>query len=236
MPHFNFEIEVLKKHKASCVCGADEVGRGCLAGPVVAGACVFTPNAKSQLPKFKENNQTIIINDSKRLTASQRERSAKWITENALAWGIGVASVSEINKLGIVKATHKAYRRAIANANTRLQGTLGRNSKVVRYKPYSIDYLLVDAFYIPHVKGLPRRSQNPIIKGDQQSVSIAAASIIAKVYRDSYMLNLSTRHPQYYWHTNKGYGTKKHRDAILTHNRTSHHRKQFVETALRNSR
>ena len=112
-----------------------------------------------------------------------------------------------------------AFRRAIKNCGKR------------------IDYLLVDAFYIPYVKGLRRKNQTPIVKGDTKSVSIAAASIIAKVYRDKLMRAISEdpKYKKYRWQENKGYGTLRHRKAIMKYGITKLHRKKFVETFFKKS-
>jgi ribonuclease HII len=151
------------------------------------------------------------IDDSKRLTREQREIAEKWIIENSLTWGIGESSVSEINKLGIIGATNRAYRRAIYSIT-------GHN----------IDHLLIDGFAVPRAVGFPKKRQTAIIRGDQKSFSIAAASIIAKVYRDNLMKKLSGHYKHYHWHSNVGYGTKVHRDAIIKHGVTAHHRELFV--------
>ncbi len=208
LPDFYFEKQLSAKgHKL--IAGVDEVGRGCFAGPVVAGVVVFAPKTKI----------AVKINDSKKLTAKQRELSDKWIRKNALAWGIGEASVSQINRLGIKKATEIAFRKAIKS--------IGRE----------IDYLLIDAFYIPHVLGLRRRNQKAIIKGDTKSVSIAAASIIAKVHRDKLMQKLGSeaKFRKYGWNKNKGYGTNEHQKAIKKHGSTKHHRKLWIKTWLSKS-
>jgi len=127
-----------------------------------------------------------LINDSKKLTSKQREAADKWIRKNALSFGIGEASVAQINKFGIKKATEIAFRRSIHS--------------ISQY--HNIDFLLIDAFYIPYVRGLRRKNQKAIVKGDSLSISIAAASIIAKVYRDKLMLNLSKnpKYKKYNWH------------------------------------
>jgi ribonuclease HII len=132
--------------------------------------------------------------------------------------------VAQINNLGIKKASEIAFRRAIANCKQ----SLPQGGKL------KIDYLLIDAFYIPYVKGLRRKNQKAIIKGDTKSISIAAASIIAKVYRDKLMQKLG-KHPKYKkygWGRNKGYGTLEHRSAIKKYGITRQHRKQFVATWL----
>lgn len=193
-----------------CVAGCDEVGRGSFAGPVVAGCVVFGQNSKIQ-----ETNPK--INDSKKLTQRQRDVANKWIKKNAQAWGIGSASVTFINKDGIAKATNQAFRLAIKDAVNR--GNL------------KIDYLLIDAFYIPYVRGLRRRNQKAIIGGDSKSISIAAASIVAKVYRDSLMTKLSKnrKYKKYGWERNKGYGTIEHREAIQKYGISRLHRKLWVK-------
>ncbi len=213
-PDFSFEKRIWKKG-FRVIAGVDEVGRGCFAGPVVAGCVVFTQNSKFETL----NSRQISINDSKKLNPKQRERSSYWIKRNALVYGIGKASVAEINLFGIKKASEIAFRRAIKNCSKR------------------IDYLLIDAFYIPYVKGLRRKNQKPIVKGDTKSISIAAASIIAKVYRDKLMTKLADnpKYNKYRWNDNKGYGTLIHRKAIKRHGITRLHRKKFVETFIKNS-
>lgn len=218
-PDFYFERK-LHREGYRIIAGVDEVGRGCFAGAVVAGCVIFDKNTISTFKGFPlQDSRKIIINDSKKLTPKQREIADKWIRKNAFAWGIGAASVSQINRLGIKKASEIAFRKAIVNCKL------------------SIDYLLIDAFYIPYVKGLRRRNQKPIIKGDTKSVSIAAASIIAKVYRDNLMLKLGKKpkYKKYGWGKNKGYGTLEHRKAIKKFGLTRQHRKQFVETWINNS-
>jgi ribonuclease HII len=217
------------------VAGLDEAGRGSFAGPVVAGCVVFESNSKFSLPP------SIKIDDSKRLTRLQRERSYIWIKENALAWGVGLGSVAEINSKGISKATASGFRRSVGKTQDRL----GRR----------VDFLLVDAFYIPYVRGIhmPKKTvrkrlknttstkclkidsqQLALVHGDQKSFTIAAASIIAKVYRDKLMVRLSKKRrcKKYHWEDNKGYGTTSHTRAIRKYGTTRHHRKAFVNTFL----
>ncbi len=213
-PNFSFEKKLAKKGY-KLIAGVDEVGRGSFAGPVVAAAVAFTPIINFQLP---------IINDSKKLTPRQRQIADEWIRKNAIAFGIGQASVAEINRLGIKKASEIAFRKAI---------------KSLQFKSKSkIEYLLIDAFYIPYVKGLRRKNQLAIVKGDTKSVSIAAASIIAKVYRDKLMISLSkqSKYKYYKWGKNKGYGTREHQAAIKKYGTTRLHRKRFVETWIENSK
>ncbi|MBI2103863.1 ribonuclease HII [Candidatus Woesebacteria bacterium] len=226
------------------VAGLDEVGRGCFAGSVVAGCAVFNKTICSLQGASLKGRDTVLINDSKKLKPRQREIAAVWIKKNALTWGIGEASVSEINRLGMGKATKIAFRRAISVANQRLRykdtkilrkvNKVGKTPSIIVSKYPSIEFLLIDAFYIPYVNGLRKKNQKAIIDGDEKSISIAAASIIAKVYRDKKMLSLSkvAKYKKYGWGRNKGYGTREHQKAIRDHGITRHHRRAFVQTWL----
>jgi len=195
----------------SIVAGADEVGRGSFAGPVVSAVVAFSKS----INQLVNNSNSPRIDDSKKLTAKQREIVDKWIKENSIAWGIGVGSVTLINHAGIVKATNFAFRSAIKL----MTKSLDRR----------IDYLLIDAFYIPRIGGIRKSKQKPIIRGDEKSVSIASAAILAKVYRDNLMIALNKKCQKYLWDKNKGYGTRQHRDAILKYGVTKYHRKAFVD-------
>lgn len=208
LPDFSYEQNLWEKGFKN-IAGIDEVGRGCLAGPVVTGCVVF--DSLSFRPR-EESGEIPIINDSKKLSPKQRKLANDWIKKNSLKWGLGSATVPEINKHGIVKATNIAFRRAIINSEVK------------------VDHLLIDAFYVPFIKGLRRKNQTPIIKGDCLSVSIAAASIIAKVHRDNLMLSLSKnpKYKKYGWGRNKGYGTKEHQLAIKKHGQTRLHRVSFL--------
>ncbi len=240
-PDFSFEKRLWEKG-LKFIGGCDEVGRGCFAGPVVAGVCVFDKNSYFQTPVLNEIGEAIYINDSKRLTNLRREKADGWIKRNCLAWGVGLGTVAEINKVGLSKATFSAFRRAVREVSEKL------NTRV--------EYLLIDAFYIPYIRGLcmPHKTdklknrktkelkkykfcgnQLAIVYGDEMSISIAAASIIAKVYRDNLMISLSKKYKAYGWEKNKGYGTIKHCETIKKYGLTRHHRKQFVQTFLNNS-
>lgn len=200
--HLLFE-KSLWKNNLKNVAGIDEVGRGSFAGPVVAAAVVFSNKIK--VPR------EVVINDSKLLSPKRRSEASIWIKENSLFWGVGVATVTQINKFGIKKATEIAFRQAVSKIKA--------------------DFLLIDAFYVPYVRGLRKKKQKAIVKGDTKSFTIASASIIAKVYRDEIMVNLSRRgdYKEYGWERNKGYGTKEHREAIKKHGITRHHRTAFVD-------
>jgi ribonuclease HII len=180
----------------SLVCGVDEVGRGCFAGPVVVGAVIF-PMGFSQFSG---------IADSKLLTAKKRKELALRIKELALYWAIDEVSVEVINRVGIGKATQIAF------------------FQVVRKLEQFPQHILIDAFYID---AFNKRMQSPVIGGDKLSVSIAAASIIAKVYRDELMEKLGVDFPDYLFEDNKGYGTKAHREAIKKNGLSPLHRTSF---------
>ena len=180
---------------AAHVCGIDEVGRGPLAGPVVAGAVI--------LPK---NCEILYINDSKKLSAAKREELYDVIMEQAVAVGIGQASPQRIDEINILQATYEAMREAINNLQVRP------------------DILLNDAVTIPQVD-IP---QVPIIKGDAKSISIGAASIIAKVTRDRMMVDYDRLYPGYAFAENKGYGSAAHIDALKRLGATPIHRQSFI--------
>ena len=177
------------------VVGIDEVGRGPLAGPVVAAAVVLP------IPWTHTG-----ISDSKKLCATARNEWDKVIRENAEAVGVGWASVEEIDSINILQATFLAMRRA------------------VELMDFSPGYILVDGNHkIPNLD-LP---QDALVKGDSRSVSIAAASIVAKVARDKYMEEMHEKYPVYKFSSNKGYGTKVHREALKLHGPTPIHRRSF---------
>lgn len=146
------------------------------------------------------------INDSKLLSAKKREELSPIIKKYSLAYSIAEISLDVINEFGIGKATQKAFHRAVTT---------------LTIKP---EYIFIDAFYIDN---LDRKNQKPIVHGDRKSISIAAASIIAKVYRDGLMRNMHEAYPNYDFYNNKGYGTKKHREAIKKFGLSEMHRKSF---------
>lgn len=181
------------------ICGIDEVGRGPLAGPVVAAAVI--------LP---ENCQLLYLNDSKKVTEKRREVLYHQIYEQAIAVGIGMMDESVIDDINILQATYKAMQMAIGNLSVRP------------------DILLNDAVTIPEVD-IP---QVPIIKGDAKSVSIAAASIIAKVTRDRMMEQYDELYPGYSFASNKGYGSAAHIAAIKEMGPCDIHRRTFIKNIV----
>ena len=163
------------------IAGCDEAGRGCLLGPVVAGAVILPKDFKCDL-----------INDSKQLTEKQREEAYQIIIDNAIAWGVGRASVEEIDKINILNASRLAMERAIDNMN------------------HSFDMIIADAMKM-YKYDVPRVA---LVHGDALSLCVAAASIIAKVSRDHYCYELDKQYPEYQIAKHKGYGTKVHMEAL----------------------
>ncbi len=207
--------EISLWEKGFTVIGIDEVGRGAFAGPLVVGAVAFKPNLDKTYIQWLEK---LGINDSKKLTKLQRETLAKVIRSECIAYEYGVINVTKINKIGIGKATHMAIRKAVKNM-------CEKNS-------FGKKFLLIDAFYIKHINGIGLKNQKGIIRGDQISISIAAASIIAKVKRDKMMKKVSSLYPVYKLDVNKGYGTSEHRLAIRNFGASDLHRTAFVQTYL----
>ena len=183
------------------ICGIDEAGRGPLAGPVVAGAVI--------LPKgcLIEG-----VNDSKKLSEKKREKLYEEITQNAIAWAVGIVDNEEIDRINILEATRKAMKMAIEG---------------LKVKP---DYILIDAEKRVDTGGIPFL---PIIKGDALSISIASASIIAKVTSDRMMYEYDKVFPIYGFSKHKGYGTKAHIDAIKEHGLSMIHRKTFTKNFVK---
>ena len=185
--------------------GCDEAGRGCLAGSVYAAAVIF--------PEDYQNEE---LNDSKQLTDKRRKQLREIIQRDAVAWAVGIVTPEEIDKINILNASILAMHRALDQLKVRPEAIIVDGN---RFKPY----------YQPIAN-----SQQPIaipyttiVKGDGKYLSIAAASILAKTYRDDYMDALAEEYPQYDWRSNKGYPTKKHREAIRQFGITPYHRKTF---------
>ncbi len=183
----------------TAICGIDEVGRGPLAGPVVAGAVI--------LPK---DCDILYINDSKKLTEKKREELYHVIMEKAVAVGIGMAGPQRIDEINILQATYEAMREAVGK---------------LAVKP---DLLLNDAVTIPQID----IKQVPIIKGDAKSISIGAASIVAKVTRDRLMVEYGKVMPEYGFASNKGYGSAAHIEALKKYGPSPIHRKTFIKNFM----
>ena len=178
------------------LCGIDEVGRGPLAGPVVAAAVILPTDS-----------QILYLNDSKKLTAAKREELYEVIMREAVAVGLGMADPERIDQINILQATYEAMREAVGKLSVMPQ------------------LLLNDAVTIPEIQ-IP---QVPIIKGDAKSVSIAAASIVAKVTRDRMMVYYDSIYPEYGFASNKGYGSAEHIAALKKYGPTPIHRRTFIK-------
>jgi len=194
-PHLKFEKSIWSR-KGS-VCGVDEVGRGCLAGPVVAAAVSFD--------EFHRPHPR--VRDSKALTPNSRQELFDFILNEATDFGFGLVSAKKIDNLGIVSATKEAMALAIKSLSKRP------------------DEVLVDVVFLENIKV----KQKAVINGDTCVYSIAAASIVAKVFRDRLVSGLDSVYPGYFFASHKGYGTRNHYRAISRHGLTPEHRKTFLK-------
>lgn len=195
---FSYENEAWS-NGMTCVAGLDEAGRGPLVGPVVAASVVLDP-------KYDWSG----INDSKKLSAQKRNEFYDAIINNAISFGIGIASHQEIDEINILNATKLAMTRAIES---------------MQIQP---DFLLLDAVSLKNIS----INQSAIIKGDSKSASIAAASILAKVTRDRMLEALDTLYPEYGFSQHKGYGTEQHYSAIKKHGLIPEHRRSFLKSIV----
>ena len=185
--------------------GCDEAGRGCLAGSVYAAAVILPDGYQNEL-----------LNDSKQLSEKKRYQLREMIERDAVAWAVGIVTPEEIDKINILNASILAMHRALDQLKVRPEAIIVDGN---RFKPYRQPIANSQkSIVIPHTT---------IVKGDGKYLSIAAASILAKTYRDDYMNRLAEEYPQYDWLSNKGYPTKKHRDAIRQYGITPYHRKTF---------
>ena len=182
--------------------GCDEAGRGCLAGSVYAAAVILPENYENEL-----------LNDSKKLTAKQRYALREQIERDAVAWALGIVTAEEIDKMNILRASITAMHRALDALKVRPQHIIVDGNKFMPYVDKS-----ASGAEVPHTT---------IVKGDGKYLSIAAASILAKTYRDDYMRSLHEQYPYYGWDHNAGYPTKEHRKGIEMHGVTPYHRMTF---------
>lgn len=194
----------LERYHLSPVVGIDEAGCGPWAGPVVAGAFVFLE------PDTVDEAVLSLVRDSKQLSASRREKAYSQLTAlTTVRFGIGLASVEEIDHMNISNATRLAMQRAVSGLEIHPAAAL------------------VDGIRMPDLSC----PATPVIKGDQTSFSIAAASILAKVTRDRIMADLDKDYPVYGWAKNAGYGTAHHQEALHLHGVTPHHRRSYAPIA-----
>lgn len=203
-PELRFEKD-LWKQGLRYVAGIDEAGRGALAGPVIAAAVILPPSDQNLKTKLDG------VRDSKQMTPKQREKWSVQIRKHTLSYAIGKATPVEIDTYGILPATKLAIRRALLN---------------LRQFP---DHLLIDALHLPQIP-VP---QTILIKGDARSLSIAAASVLAKTARDKLMIALDAQYPDYGFASHKGYGTNGHLSSLRERGATPIHRKSFKPLKLR---
>lgn len=194
---FSFLCKMLKLNFSSfsLEAGTDEVGRGCLSGPVVAAAVILPAGFTHPF-----------LNDSKQLSEKKREEVRPFIEEHALAFGVSFVWQQEVDEINVLQASITAMHRAIA---------------ALSILP---EFIIVDGNKFRNYKEIPHET---IVKGDAKYLSIAAASVLAKTYRDDYMAKIHKEFPMYNWARNKGYPTKEHRNAIREFGATDHHRKTF---------
>ena len=212
MPRLSYEQETERQDKMKetekrlwsagyrLIAGVDEAGRGPLAGPVYAAAVILPQDIRLDG-----------INDSKKLSPKKREELFDEITEKAISYAIFSVDEKEIDKINILRATHKAMNGAVL---------------ALSKKP---DYVIIDGNSISGMV-LPHET---IVKGDAKSISIAAASILAKVARDRYITEMAALYPEYHFEKHKGYGTKEHTEAILKYGASPIHRKTFLKNILK---
>lgn len=200
--------------KGQLACGIDEVGRGAFAGPLVVGGVVLKPvEKKSDIKKLL----SLGINDSKLITYGKRKLIKELLQEYILYSSVQYISVEQINTIGVGRANKLGFQLVAQDIQSMARINLD-TSKI---------FFLTDAFQIPNVHS---SRQKNIIRGDQTSITIAAASILAKVERDTFMENLARKHPGYKFEKNKGYGTLFHRESIKQNGLCPHHRTQFVKS------
>lgn len=199
--------QILLKHSHSgnpnvIEIGVDEAGRGALSGPVTVAACIMPFGFQHEL-----------IKDSKLLSEPQRVDARRTVLDNALAWSVVHIPVEEIESTNILKATLNGMKHCLDKVAAK----------------HNFDFILVDGDQFHGYEGVPFEA---VVGGDNTYISIAAASILAKTERDLLMKNLSIEYPAYGWGSNKGYGTKQHRDAIVSEGATPHHRNSFISHML----
>lgn len=207
-----FEFELPYWNKDAYIIGVDEVGRGCLAGPAYVGAVCFHPEKAAEI-------STQGIHDSKKLTKQKRELLSPYIQDVALCYAITHSPVTAINRYGIVRAIEDAAVEGVQQ----LISTLPAHAPI---------YVFTDTLRFKKLDSIRSIQQIPIPQGDARSISIAGASILAKVARDAHMAQLAVSYPHYGWETNAGYATTDHQNAILAHDICPEHRTLFVRNIL----
>ena len=212
----------------SLVLGVDEAGRGCLAGPVYAAIAAWK----------KEEHPTFSVYDSKQLSKQKREESFLGLRKTLFLWGVGCANRQEVDKWNITKATGLALARALESVAKTIF-SLSLEHRIAYLVDGSLSLVQIACFFshhpsfekeLTHTRKLLCNgfSELPVIKGDEKSISIASASIVAKVSRDRCMLGLGKKYPQYKFQEHKGYATKQHKELLQQHGPCREHRRSFA--------
>ena len=203
--------------------GCDEAGRGCLAGPVFAGAVILPDDVEQRCPELAAG-----LNDSKQLAEKKRYQLRELIERDALAWAVGVVDNKEIDRINILRASILAMHRALDQLGIRPEAVIVDGNRFTEWTPKDRSTVAEDIrppFSIR--EGGKEIPYTTIVKGDGKYLAIAAASILAKTYRDDFMKQIHQEYPMYHWDGNKGYPAKVHREAIREHGTTPYHRLSF---------
>lgn len=204
--------------KSRLEAGCDEAGRGCLAGPVYAAAVMLPLDLEERLTRGESG--LAALNDSKQLSEKQRYALRPVIEREALAWAVGVCDNHEIDQMNILRASIEAMHRAVRGLSAEgVQGCALRGGQLIQP-----ERLLIDGNRFYPMAGI---GHDTIVKGDGKMMAIAAASILAKTYRDDVMVQLHQKYPHYAWDVNKGYPTRAHREGIAQHGATPYHRMSY---------
>lgn len=203
--------------------GCDEAGRGCLAGPVFAGAVILPTDIAERCPELAKG-----LNDSKQLTEKKRYQLRELIEREAEAWAVGIVSNEEIDKINILRASILAMHRALDQLKKTPEAVIVDGNRFCEWKPKEHLSQAEDIQGAVSIRtGGTEIPYTTIVKGDGKYLNIAAASILAKTYRDDFMIQIHEEYPMYHWDKNKGYPAKVHREAIREFGTTKYHRLSF---------
>lgn len=203
--------------------GCDEAGRGCLAGPVCAGAVILPPDICVRCPELAAG-----LNDSKQLSEKKRYQLRELIERDAEAWAVAMVSNEEIDHINILRASILAMHRALDQLKKQPEAVIVDGNRFCEWTPKDRFTEPSDIHGVLSIRsGGEKVPYTTIVKGDGKYLSIAAASILAKTYRDDFMKKIHEEYPEYHWDKNKGYPAKAHRDAIRQHGTSPYHRLSF---------
>lgn len=212
-----------KYYKDKIEAGCDEAGRGCLAGPVFAGAVILPPDINERCPELANG-----LNDSKQLSEKKRYQLRELIEREAIAWAVGIVTNEEIDKINILRASILAMHRALDQLSTIPEAIIVDGNRFCEWKSKGRPTQAEDIKGAVSIRtGGSEVPYTTIVKGDGKYLNIAAASILAKTYRDDFMKQIHEEYPAYHWDKNKGYPAKAHREAIKQYGTTKYHRLSF---------